>query len=446
MESYIRFCNHASVLISNGSSGLLTDPWYFGSIFNFGWKLLYENTDSDIQHIINETTHIWISHEHPDHFSVPFFNKYNEIIKKRGIKILFQNTNDKRLINFKLKSFEVIEIKENENYHIDYKFSAKIIKDGFYDSALIILLDNLVICNLNDCQINTHRTLNKLHKSIGNVDILLSQFSYAAWKGGADNLLWRQSAAFEKLSSLKLQANLLNAKLVIPFASFTWFANLENFYLNDFSNKPNKVLDYFKTSAINLNVKFFQPMESMPLHMSIYSNSDALNFWNEKYSNVTIKNCLNYETSIKFDDLLILFNKYCIRIKEKNSKLLILLLSLFPYFYFFKKVYIYIYDLELTLCCDIVNNSIAISKKNWDIEMHSESFKYLLTNMYGLDALTINGCFKINGWLSFKKFINSFSLDNLNCLGIYLNIRIIFNIKILKYFILKMIHAKSNIT
>ena len=47
--SYIKFINHASVLFSNDKIGLLTDPWYEGSILNDGWCLLYENETSDIQ-------------------------------------------------------------------------------------------------------------------------------------------------------------------------------------------------------------------------------------------------------------------------------------------------------------------------------------------------------------------------------------------------------------
>ena len=88
----IKFVNHASVLFSNDNIGLLTDPWYEGSILNEGWRLLYENDSSDIQDLLNKTSHIWISHEHPDHFSVNFFLKYKDLIIDRGIKILFQNT------------------------------------------------------------------------------------------------------------------------------------------------------------------------------------------------------------------------------------------------------------------------------------------------------------------------------------------------------------------
>ena len=79
----IQFINHASVLISNKPIGLLSDPWYKGSAFNNGWKLIYENSNDEIYSMLNnKVTHIWLSHEHPDHFSIPFFKKFKETIIK----------------------------------------------------------------------------------------------------------------------------------------------------------------------------------------------------------------------------------------------------------------------------------------------------------------------------------------------------------------------------
>ena len=69
----IEFVNHASVLISHGEINILSDPWYSGAVFHQGWRLLYENSGDKINDILKKTTHIYISHEHPDHFNVSFF-------------------------------------------------------------------------------------------------------------------------------------------------------------------------------------------------------------------------------------------------------------------------------------------------------------------------------------------------------------------------------------
>ena len=49
---------------------------------------------------------------------------------------------------------------------------------------LLCNVDNVKILNLNDCDIKSDKELNKLSRNIGDCDIVASQFSYAAWKGG----------------------------------------------------------------------------------------------------------------------------------------------------------------------------------------------------------------------------------------------------------------------
>ena len=68
----ITFVNHASIKIANSETSILTDPWYEGNAFNKGWLLLYENKENKISKILSEIEYIWISHEHPDHFSILF--------------------------------------------------------------------------------------------------------------------------------------------------------------------------------------------------------------------------------------------------------------------------------------------------------------------------------------------------------------------------------------
>ena len=78
----IQFINHASVVIKHDDVALLSDPWYQGDAFHKGWNLLHELNDSEIQELLEQITHIWISHEHPDHFSIMFFNKFGKLIQE----------------------------------------------------------------------------------------------------------------------------------------------------------------------------------------------------------------------------------------------------------------------------------------------------------------------------------------------------------------------------
>ena len=65
----IEWINHASFIVNSGSVRLIADPWLFGRAFNESWELFVPSkfTADDFDSV----THIWFSHEHPDHFSPP---------------------------------------------------------------------------------------------------------------------------------------------------------------------------------------------------------------------------------------------------------------------------------------------------------------------------------------------------------------------------------------
>ena len=127
----IKFINHASFIVKNKNFNLLIDPWFSGSSFDNGWDLISETKIDDEE--LRNITHIWFSHEHPDHFSVKDL-KYIYNLNK-DIKILFQETLDKRVINFcKNLGFTVIEVKNYQKYFFDKISYIQIIKCGFLDS------------------------------------------------------------------------------------------------------------------------------------------------------------------------------------------------------------------------------------------------------------------------------------------------------------------------
>jgi UDP-MurNAc hydroxylase len=84
LKSSIEFINHASLLVSYEGVNILSDPWFSGDAFNKGWSLLHDTTDVEAEEVLARTSHIWISHEHPDHFSIKFFKTFkNQILQTR---------------------------------------------------------------------------------------------------------------------------------------------------------------------------------------------------------------------------------------------------------------------------------------------------------------------------------------------------------------------------
>ena len=263
MDTKIKFLNHASVLITYGNIGVLSDPWYENSVFHKGWRLLYETKIQDSLNALNFTTHIYISHEHPDHFNPGFFlnKQVKEKILSKKIEILFQKTHDKRVLNFLINlGFVVKECASGKVIKLSEKCEIRIVKHDFYDSSISIKTPDIKILNLNDSPLNDEKLIEKFKKKYGTFDLLLTQFSYAAWKGGKKNINLREKAADEKLKTIEKQANILECTQVIPFASFIYFSNHLNFYMNDSINTPNKLNKYFNNKKFKIII--FQPSKS----------------------------------------------------------------------------------------------------------------------------------------------------------------------------------------
>ena len=443
MKNFIKFINHASILISNGKKTVLTDPWYSGTSFDDGWMLLYENKKDEIESILDEVNFIWISHEHPDHFSIKFLLNYEDILKQKKVKFIFQKTQDKRVVNFlKVKNFEFIELDNNVPYLIDDDFDIKIQTCDFYDSALIINLNGKKIFNINDCPLKSNSQLENFKKLYGECDFLFTQFSYAAWKGGKNNLNWRKNSAEEKIETLKNQSKILNAKFTIPFASFIKFCDLYNFYLNDSINTPAKIIE--KTKDMNSNILFLKPYQLIDLDNPKKENEGYL-FWQEIYENEKNFTIMDNKKIYDFKTLKETYSLYQKRIFSKNSKILVKLLSKIKVLNFFQPIIIEFKDLKIRVKVDLANDIFEEVNLDPDIEMFSKSLYLIFKQDFGFDTLTVNGCFEEKKKNAFTKMSKSFAIGNLNNLGINLDYKIIFNYSVIILFLKKLFYIKKKI-
>ena len=107
----IQLINHACYVVDTGSIRILCDPWLSGDIFDRGWRHLQDNNIS-----INDIDYdyIWLSHEHPDHFS-PL-----DLSKIKGPKTFFyQETRDKKVKNWlESKGHTVIEMEDWKPFNL----------------------------------------------------------------------------------------------------------------------------------------------------------------------------------------------------------------------------------------------------------------------------------------------------------------------------------------
>tara|TARA_Y100000588_G_C14202860_1_gene903258 strand:- start:297 stop:1652 length:1356 start_codon:yes stop_codon:yes gene_type:complete len=443
--SEIQFINHASLLISNHEVGLLSDPWFQGDAFHKGWNLLHELEDAEIKRILDKTSHIWISHEHPDHFSISFFMKFSDILHKNDIQILYQKTLDKRVENFlRGKKFNIRILETNEWIEIGNNFKILNFKDGFYDSGLAMQVSGKRFLNLNDCNIRSKSRCSEILRLVGECDVLISQFSYAAWKGGRDNIGWRKRAAKEKLETLAIQSRYFRPKVLIPFASFVYFSNKENFYLNDSVNTPNSVIDYFSDSN-EVGIKIMKPFQKLQKFvLEKHSNKDALEFWKASYLSIHNKEKNTFE-SRDLKSINSSFQDYKNRIFENNSRLLIRLLQLFSPISVFKTINIYLHDINETVMVNLFQGDIITTDKEPEISMTSESLDFIFKNTFGFDTLTVNGCFEELKKGSFSKMTRALAIENLNNIGIRVNFLIFLRIDIITLFLRSLLIVSKKI-
>ena len=362
------------------------------------------------------------------------------IIEKK-IKIVFQNTKDKRVFNYLNKNgFEVIEINNLKKYYINKNFKLNLYKSDFYDSALILEIGDKVIFNLNDCPINNKQELNFLLKHFKKCDLLLTQFSYAAWKGGKNNTTWRKKAAKSKQETLLTQAKYLRAKNTLPFASFIYFSNEKNFYLNDFINQPDDILklnDYTES-----NIIFFRPGEQQQLD-NLNQSKESINFWKKIYKNIDKRKLFINKTKFDENQTKENANKYIKDIFNKNSYIIIYVFRHLGFLKIFSPINIFIEDFNKYYTFDFIYGFKEIDRKiNIDLRIHSNFLNFIFLNNFGFDTLTVNGCFEVKE-KSFSKITKTLAIGSLNAMGIKLNLFLIFNVKLIFSFLMRLFKIKK---
>lgn len=414
----IEFVNHASVLLSDGQSGLLSDPWYFGEAFHRGWTLLVETPEPEILRVLERTTHIWISHEHPDHFSPPFFKKYAKIIRERRITVLFQKTRDGRLVRF-LRQLElpIIELQSGRSFVLNPAFSIRIVQSDLYDSALLADIAGQRVFNLNDCPIQDSKVLIDFAQMYGKCDVLLTQFSYAAWKGGKEDIEWRKKAARHKLEVMHRQIDALAPKACILFASFVRFSNRMNSYMNDAANHPdNVVAEQSRTSS---QLIFMAPGETQAVEQ-LAQNPASLDFWREQYTTLPQAPHSSYPDNETVASLFSLFAQYQARLCRTNNRLLLhaarQLLPIHP----FGSTTVRLTNLDTTLRIDLLGEIEEIPSTSADIALHANSLAYIFRHEFGFDTLFVNACFEEATPGGFERFAKCFAIGSLNANGVHI--------------------------
>ena len=381
--STIQFINHSSLLVKSKELSILCDPWYKGSAFNNGWGLLYKNVID-----INELNYdyIWISHEHPDHFSIPDISSL-----KTSKTFIYQKTLDKKVKKWlESKSHKVIELDDKATINIgDLKLTLYVANK--FDSAILFeFKDGTKFLNSNDCILETNNLLEIIYEDKGKIDLIANQFSYANWAGNPGDFIFRNDQLKKRIDRLECLQKKFKPKKILLFASFIYFCHEENF----FNNHSEKFGDYVrKIESRGINVILPIPKQIIELeNLDNYdfkaNNIDAINFWDNLKCN--IKPIIFSNKQISLEDI-------------KNS-----------YYAFFKELWncnsikknknyknknynlkIFIRDFNLIIEIYLFTKKINIfnhenEKQIYDVILSAESVLFLLKNKFGRGTIMVN--------------------------------------------------------
>jgi len=403
----LEWINHAGFSISHNGSKLANDPWLEGSVFNKGWGLLFPSK-VDVNYF-DDVTHLWISHEHPDHFCPPLLKKIGSSPSKKIL--LTQKTKDRRVINFcRASNFNVKEMQLKKRYRICNDFYiTNVGKFPHSDTTSLIEVNGINILNINDCGISQHEA-QKIKKLIGKkIDVLLCQFNYANWQGREQDLAQKRQASQNKINTLISHCNIFEPKFVIPFASFVYFNHEENFSQNAGLNKVSHVVDAIKILTSST------PVVMLPGDVWDFSNNHNTTknivACDAAFEKIKPDHFSKDEKTFPIEELKILCDEYLKRIRNGHKK-------------FKEKI-----SLERFIAHKLSSVVIELSDSNeiisfdfnkgiqrlqsttpFDVSLHSSNLAFLLKFDFGADTLQVNARFNPKDLNAKNRFFRVFSI------------------------------------
>ncbi len=398
----IKFVNHSCFIVEHEGVSIISDPWLEGRIFNNGWDLLSKTklTYDDFRNI----QFIWFSHEHPDHFYPPNL-KLIPAEYKKNITVIFQHTIDGRVANYCRKAGfkDVVEIRPNQTYQLgqDFSIMCEYFSEG--DSWIVYKSGELTILNTNDCGIRNVSEIDHIKHVVGNVDILLTQFSYAYWAGNREDVAYRRKVAEDKLKFMQFQCDGFKPKVTIPIASYVYFCHEENFYLNDSVNTAAKAFEFLSAKTATIPVILYPGDEYEFLQE--WNSERSISSYNADFESIAQHpEVLEKTKSFDLTGLRSAADTFVKNLRENHGLLPRLIL---------RPTFIHLSDLNrsfrLSLSSGLEDSTYGVA--DCDVSLASESLAFCFSHPYGLDTTQINGRLQKPKGGHYSRFFNFFRID-----------------------------------
>jgi UDP-MurNAc hydroxylase len=408
----VTFISQASLLIRTSDCTILTDPWYMGTAFNDAWKLLPASAWDNS--MLDQVDHLWISHEHPDHFHIPTLKSFPQAFKDR-VTLLFQKNNTDKMPNaFRKLGFKNIRLLDNRKiYPLTADTRVYVSQIGQMDSSLAVMNKGCTLLNLNDCEANAIDCKNFL-KDLGKVDYVFNQFSMAGYNGFYDYENHLPGTAQTIINNMIENHRDLGAKYSIPFASNLYFCTEDNKYMNDFGNTPGKVYDRFHKENLGMIVLFAGETLDTD-HPEAHDTIQSIARYDDMYA---------HGEKIIDTPPLIQLDKISEALKKRSDQLH----SKFPRWILKKlqPVIIRIPDLGKTVeLCLYTGELKEIDKSaEFDLEIYSQPLHFSFETTWGLQTMGVGARFRIKSKHGVWKWYRI--VTSLNNAEMYLKLKYLF--------------------
>lgn len=373
----------------------MCDPWFTGTAFNNGWRLLYEDSH-DINQI--EYDYVWISHEHPDHFSIPTLSQI-----RKSKHFLYQHSSDKKVKNWsEKKQHSVTELAEGAEYDFGEIKLTSFVSDGYDSAALFKFPNGVKFLNLNDARVELSDTIQKIKKhNLADLKIVSIQFSYANWAGNEnDNEIpfHQQDLVIERIIKIH---EVFKPEKILLFASYVYYSHEENFFWN-----KNFWLTYVTEKLAEKGINLIIPKPNQVIEIDevgdknfIEENKLAIDFWKCQTKEEQIKD--RSDKNISIEEIELAYHKWFDKLWKDNALSAVLNSKNLNFCLRVK-----ISDKDCVLKISLFNKRLLFdNSEQYDCEVSSETLVFLLKNNFGRGTVTVNGRIQFNYDLAHRFFI-----------------------------------------
>jgi UDP-MurNAc hydroxylase len=406
VKPQVKFLNHSSLIISDGATSILCDPWFKGAAFDSGWRLILEESH-DIAAL--EFDYIWISHEHPDHFSPLTLAGL-----KKTTTFLYQKTRDGKVVAYlRSKGHRVVELEDGQEIQLGQMSCTLFFCDG-YDSVLFTRFsDGSTFLNVNDARLELGDVIKKILARCKKLDSMAIQFSYANWAGNDGDSVMAMDQHKLVLDRIRLVGGLLNPRQIILFAAFVYFSHEENFYWNKtFWLEPTVMAltqDMSCDIVVPIPERIILVNDAVSSEQST-SNSEAIQFWTEQHKKLVPKDFSGVPLSIS--ELEESYNQFYDRLWKANDHDLAAQMAPADF-----TLIVYLTDLSRVVEIGLITRRFSTDQRQTpDVHVSSRTLDFLFQKEFGRGTISINSKIQFN-YPSAHKFFIFFFIYYANNIG-----------------------------